>query len=418
MSISKLEHWEVGWNEGRRARSRRFGEELDARAFAGQLYDDGRRRTRVQRLDQWQVRWREGGRGSRAHKRTFERKRDAERFEREVKRRKELGELALWEQRNRSIHELAREWWAKYAVPNLAELTLDGYEPILAKHVVPRLGDYRVGEVTPEVVADFRAQLESAGVGRHAVRVSMVVLQAMFKQAIRWRWIESNPVKAVEKPSGKRERAVVCLAPAQVEAIRTWLIERDKLYAATIVSLVAYQGLRIPEEVLALEVRHVRANTLLIEQRNIKGRIVPGQKVRHYHPRSPTLLDPVRRDVTEYLMATGIRDGLLFPRRDGEPWKVHDYKNWTRRVWKKAREGAGVEPLPPYDLRHAYASLRIRGGASIPELAEELGHSPQMTVGTYTHVIRELQGLPMMSAEEQIELARSDAPWAAAASGA
>ena len=40
--------------------------------------------------------------------------------------------------------------------------------------------------------------------------------------------------------------------------------------------------------------------------------------------------------------------------------------------------------MPPYDLRHAYASLRIRAGASIPELAEELGHSPQMTVGTYT----------------------------------
>ncbi|MGH2764194.1 MAG: hypothetical protein ACRDL4_02225 [Thermoleophilaceae bacterium] len=34
--------------------------------------------------------------------------------------------------------------------------------------------------------------------------------------------------------------------------------------------LVAYQGLRIPEEVLALEVRHVRANTLLIEQRNLQ----------------------------------------------------------------------------------------------------------------------------------------------------
>ncbi|MBD0282760.1 MAG: tyrosine-type recombinase/integrase [Thermoleophilaceae bacterium] len=204
----------------------------------------------------------------------------------------------------------------------------------------------------------------------------MVVLQAMFKQAIRWRWIESNPVKAVEKPSARRQRAVVCLAPAQVEAIRAWLIGREKLYAATIVSLVAYQGLRIPEEVLALEVRHVRANTLLIEQRNIKGRIVAGQKVRHFRPRSPKLLDPVRRDVTQYLMATGIREGLLFPRQDGEPWKVHDYKNWTRRVWKKAREAAGIDAMPPYDLRHAYASLRIRAGVSIPELAEELGHSP------------------------------------------
>ena len=64
----------------------------------------------------------------------------------------------------------------------------------------------------------------------------------------------------------------------------------------------------------------------------------------------------------------------------------------------------------PNDLRHAYASLRIRAGASIPELAEELGHSPQMTVSTYTHVIRELQGEPVVSAEEEVERARSDVP--------
>jgi integrase len=128
------------------------------------------------------------------------------------------------------------------------------------------------------------------------------------------------------------------------------------------VSLVAYQGLRTPEELLALEVKHVRKNTLLVEQRNIVGKIVGGQKVRGFHPRAIDLLDPVRRDLHEYLLATGIRRGPLFPRRDGEPWRLHDYNNWRQRVWKKGREAAGVDPLPPYDLRHAFASLQIRAG--------------------------------------------------------
>jgi hypothetical protein len=35
-----------------------------------------------------------------------------------------------------------------------------------------------------------------------------------------------------------------------------------------------------------------------------------------------------------------------------------------------------------------------------------MGHSPQMTVGTYAHVIRELKGQPIMPAEEQIEQVR------------
>jgi integrase len=195
-----------------------------------------------------------------------------------------------------------------------------------------------------------------------------------------------------------------------VEAIRCRLIERDKLYAATIVSLVAYQGLRIPQEVLALEVRHVGRNTILMEQRLIKGSIVGGQKVRGFHPRAVPLEEPVRRDITEYLVAAGLRSGPLFPRADGAPWQVHDYKNWTRRVWHAAREAAGIERLPPYDLRHAYASLQIRAGLSIPEIAQRMGHSPQMTVSTYTHVIRELEGEPRVPGAEQIERARRDRP--------
>jgi integrase len=73
-----------------------------------------------------------------------------------------------------------------------------------------------------------------------------------------------------------------------------------------------------------------------------------------------------------------------------------------------ARSKAGIESLPPYDLRHAFASLQIRAGMSIPELAEQMGHSPQMTIGTYAHVIRELKGEPAVSAEQQIEAARQD----------
>ena len=61
----------------------------------------------------------------------------------------------------------------------------------------------------------------------------MVILQTIFKHAIRWRWVPGpNPVQQVEKPTDRRERAIVCLAPAQVEAIRPGSWSEDKLYAA------------------------------------------------------------------------------------------------------------------------------------------------------------------------------------------
>ena len=64
-------------------------------------------------------------------------------------------------------------------------------------------------------------------------------------------------------------------------AIRTVMNAQARL----MVSLAAYAGLRIPEEVLALEWRHARERTLLVEQRLIEGQIVLGQKVRHFRPR-------------------------------------------------------------------------------------------------------------------------------------
>jgi integrase len=42
-----------------------------------------------------------------------------------------------------------------------------------------------------------------------------------------------------------------------------------------------------------------------------------------------------------------------------------------------------IESLPPYDLRHAFASLQIRAGFSIPEPAEQMRHSPAMTLGRH-----------------------------------
>jgi integrase len=365
----------------------------------------------LERLDdgRWRVRWYVGGRGSSRRQRTFARKSDALTFDAELRRRKAMGELALFERRNRPVESLATEWWSKHAVPNLSEWTLRKYKRMLVKHIQPGLGAARVGEITPERVAEFRARLERDGVGRDSVRVSTVVLQAMFAQAVRWGWVASNPVKSVRKPSGRRQRAVVCLAPKQVEAIRAQFLAREELYAATIVSLVAYQGLRVPEEVLGLAARHVRHNTLLVEQRNIDGTLVAGQKVRGFHPRAVDLVEPVRRDLAEYVLAQGIREGPLFPRGEGGPWRSHDYQNWRRREWHPAREAAGIEPLPQYDLRHAFASLHVRAGTSIPELAEQLGHSPQMTISTYAHVIRELKGMPTMPVEEQIQEARKKA---------
>jgi integrase len=110
----------------------------------------------------------------------------------------------------------------------------------------------------------------------------------MFSRAQEWGWIATNPARTLRKSSGGRKRAAVCLEPARVEDIRTVMTADARHYAALMVSLAAYAGLRIPGEVLTLEWRHIRERTLLVEQRLIEGEIVSGHKVRHFRPEPST----------------------------------------------------------------------------------------------------------------------------------
>jgi hypothetical protein len=61
----------------------------------------------------------------------------------------------------------------------------------------------------------------------------------------------------------------------------------------------------------------------------------------------------------------------------------------VRRRWRRAWMDCGLLPV---------RAGRIR---SVPA-GELMGHSPAMTLGTYAHVIRELKGEPVVSAEKQV----------------
>jgi len=353
----------------------------------------------------WEVRYYEAGRESPRRRRRFERKSEAEGFEVEVKRRQRLGELGELQAANQTLEELARDWFQLYVIPNLAIRTQRDYARLLDRHIVPRLGAHRLKHVRPDVLDRFRWDLEQAGVGQSQIRQTLAVLQGMFRYAEERGRVLRNPVKLVRKPPGRRQRAIVVLPPREVEAVRRVLLSEDRPGDATMVSVLAYAGLR-PQEALALEWRHVRDRTLLIEQKNNDGTLVSGQKTRR-PPRTVDLIGPLRTDLLEWRLRCGNpKSGLVFQTSQGQPLREHDWLNWNRRIWTPAARGLGITE-PPYTLRHSFASLRIRDGASIPELAEELGHSPQMTLNTYTHVIRELRGAPATSAEDEVLAARS-----------
>jgi Phage integrase family len=94
---------------------------------------------------------------------------------------------------------------------------------------------------------------------------------------------------------------------------------------------------------------------------------------------------------------------------DGQPWSEAAYQSWRRRAFAHAHKAAGVEHARLYDLRHSFASPLLHEGRSVIYVAPQLGHGAQLTLGTYGHVVDELDESPRLDAEDAIAAAREGA---------
>jgi integrase len=302
------------------------------------------------------------------------------------------------------------ELWPEYkedATLRLEGNTLDDYEGHWKRQLVKRFGDWYLDEITPREVSRWRSQMQNAGVGQESIRKAMVLLQAMFTLAIEWGEVTANPVSVVRKPRQGRQQAIEVVDPKIVELVRRWFIARGDHFSATLVSVLAYSGLR-PGEALALQRRHVRTATMLIEQAVAQGRLKLQKTGRVY--RTVDLLDPLSEDLAGWFQIAGLDrpKAGLFLGSDGEWFSKDDWDNWRNRRFYAALDDLGLDRFRPYDLRHSFASLLIREGeTSIVELAEQLGHSPTETLKTYGHVFSEYRRQPRVPAIQLIAAARA-----------
>lgn len=364
------------------------------------------------RTGMWAVRWRDAGR---MRSRTFRRKRDAERFDVQVKDAKQTGALARLDGGTETLDAYVENTWAPIHASALADKTQTRYTGLYAGHVSPGLGAYELRELTPEIIGRWQADRLKAGAPVESTRKALTLLGGILQRAVEAGRIPSNPQRLVRKAAPPPTQEVRPLAPVTVEAIRAALVagagrdnpstRRDAFVLrardAAMVSLLAYAGLR-PQELRALTWAHVQDRTLIVH--------APKTRRHNPQPRTVRLLAPLAQDLREWRLACGRpdADSPVIPALDGSEMTENAFEMWRGRAWTAALAAAGVAYQRPYDLRHSFASLLLHEGRSAIYVARQLGHSATLTNRTYGHVIDELEDAPRISAEDAIAAARAE----------
>lgn len=262
----------------------------------------------------------------------------------------------------------------------LAERTRETYGGLLARHILPAVGDIQIGQLAPGTVRSWYARLarEHPSTAAKAYRL----LRTMMNTAVSDELIARSPCRL--EGAGKEsapERPIATLA--ELDQLVAAMPERFK----GIVLLACWCHLR-KAEICALRRRDVdpmRSTVVVAQtlQQLQDGTLVIKEPKTPAGRRTVVIPPHVLPAITEHLdRFTGADPAaLVFTGERGGPVRPHV----LQKHWARARVAAGRPDLHLHDLRHTGNTWAAATGASTRELMVRMGHaSPTRHCGTNT----------------------------------
>lgn len=378
----------------------------------------------------FRVKWREGKKQKAKTRKTLD---AALEYKRNVDEKRGEGLTVVRTNDVPTLEELSNRYLAKL---NVSDRTLALYADIVSNHLYPHLGHLPVhhSALTPLVLTDWLEAREEEGAGRSTLAKTLGLSKRILSYGVRKGYLTFNPATEIPAPQWEK-KPHRWLDAAEVELLRGWYLERDDAASATLVSCMAYVGLR-PQMFLAARTGSLLpspptwvpnpgrgSGSLLVTERNSLGTILPGSKTSDESKALVYVPGPVMADIE----SMGVGTGLLFSRKDGQPWTKTNYDNWRDRAprargtirkqpvkvggksrdrcFKAAAEDCGLgADLKPYDLRHTGATLYAAVGWSDHMIARQQQNSATTSKQIYQHLLdRQPDGGTM---DELIEEAR------------
>ena len=303
--------------------------------------------------------------------------------------RGEAAKIVHRPKEQRTVRDLAADWWSHRAAPGakLARRTLEGDASQLRLWILPHLGDIRLDRLSARDIDLMYRAMSQKGLAPGSQKRAHAVLAPMLSQAMKWDWIDANPLAKTEVPKNRR-REIQPPATADVDAIiRTapgqWKV-MFRLAAASGMrrgELCGFQWADIDWDIGGIVVRRSVAAT---HTSGLQVKTTKTGKWRRFSLDRVTMTYLAAQS-NERLEQVGGLDGFVFsPDGGGSPFSPDSATQQFGRV----RDGVGVKGVRLHDLRHWHASYLLTSGQPIPRVQARLGHDhASTTLEFYGHLV-------------------------------
>lgn len=264
-------------------------------------------------------------------------------------------------------------WQEVYDKPAVRPSTYQAHGYLLKNHIVPRLGEMELTDITESIVRRFLNDCYDHGnlrrnepLSQETMRHICVLLSGILNQAVSDGHMEKNPAKDLRYHTSKKVQAEV-LSEAEIEE---YLEAAAELGYLPIFLLALEHGLR-QRELIAL-----KWSDLDMERRILTihmDRVVERRKLVSYGEQTREIALPVYT-VTELQTehekhpsseVMFIHPGTLKPYSPA----------MIRLLHERVLERAGLPHIRFVDLRHSYVVQALHSGRELREISAELGHT-------------------------------------------
>lgn len=331
------------------------------------------------------------GKRTRLKKQGFKTKKEAEVFVTETLNRKNKGYVTPTTN-NILLKDFIWEWFNNYKSNTLGINTKNNYLSRINHHIIPKLGNLKLSEITNITIQNFYNSLINENkLAPASVKKIIETLNNCFKYAKKNKLIYNIPTD-IEKI--KLEKPKIDYWDKNDVDFFLNEIQDTYLYTPVLISLLT--GLRIGE-LCGLRWSDVDFNNAFITVNNqvIQDKInkklllsdVLKTSTSHRNISIPNVLIKHLKELREADIDS--INGFIIKDRNN---CMANPRNVSMEFTKKVSKCKNLKQISFHSLRHTHATLLIFNGENIKVVSDRLGHKDiSVTLNTYTHVMEDMQ---------------------------